>query len=146
MAMIAHSDWLTAEEAAQYLKVKPRTLLLATIPIAVCARFERNPMRRVRHKKGSVVFDRRRKVWNYLYCDDGVRRTKPIGTIRDYPTKAAAWRAVDLLCLAPVTTPATTVPTVKVVAERYEAEKLPTRSETARVYKSWLHNHILPKW
>ncbi len=28
MAMIAHSDWLTAEEAAQYLKVKPRTLLL----------------------------------------------------------------------------------------------------------------------
>ncbi len=103
-------------------------------------------MRRVRHKKGSVVFDRRRKVWNYLYCDDGVRRTKPIGTIRDYPTKAAAWRAVDLLCLAPVTTPATTVPTVKVVAERYEAEKLPTRSETARVYKSWLHNHILPKW
>ena len=28
MAMILQSEWLTAEEAAKYLKVKPRTLLL----------------------------------------------------------------------------------------------------------------------
>jgi excisionase family DNA binding protein len=28
MVMIAHSEWLTAKEAARYLKVKPRTLLL----------------------------------------------------------------------------------------------------------------------
>ena len=28
MPIVAHSDWLTAKEAARYLKVKPRTLLL----------------------------------------------------------------------------------------------------------------------
>ena len=29
---------------------------------------------------------------------------------------------------------------------RYEAEKLPPRSNTARVYRAWLKNHILPYW
>ncbi len=28
MPIVAHSEWLTAKEAARYLKVKPRTLLL----------------------------------------------------------------------------------------------------------------------
>jgi len=32
------------------------------------------------------------------------------------------------------------------LAKRYEAEKLPTRSNTARVYRAWLNNHILPYW
>lgn len=103
-------------------------------------------MKRARHKQGSVVLDRRRKVWNYLYCDGGVRRTKLIGPTRDFPSKAAAWRAVESIRISLVAKPADSVPTVKALAERYEAEKLPSRSETARVYKSWLHNHILPQW
>lgn len=32
------------------------------------------------------------------------------------------------------------------LAERYELEKLPTRSNTARVYRAWLTNHIVPYW
>ena len=32
------------------------------------------------------------------------------------------------------------------VIERYEAERMPSRHSTARVYRSFLHNHILPEW
>lgn len=32
------------------------------------------------------------------------------------------------------------------LAEHYERERLPSRHSTARMYRSWLHNHILPKW
>ncbi len=103
-------------------------------------------MKRARHQQGSVVFDKRRKVWNYMYCENGVRRTKLIGLLRDFPSKAAAWRAVESIRQALAKPTKSTVLTVKELAQRYEAEKLPTRSETARVYRSWLHNHILPQW
>jgi integrase len=32
------------------------------------------------------------------------------------------------------------------VLARYEAERMPSRHSTARVYRSFLNNHILPKW
>lgn len=32
------------------------------------------------------------------------------------------------------------------LAKRYEAERFPTRSDTARVYRSWLNARILPTW
>src|SRR5207248_9710100 len=38
------------------------------------------------------------------------------------------------------------VQTVAELAESYELEKLPTRSNTARVYRAWLTNHIVPYW
>ena len=36
--------------------------------------------------------------------------------------------------------------TVRSLAARYEQERLPLRHSTARMYRSWLRNHILPKW
>lgn len=35
---------------------------------------------------------------------------------------------------------------MRAIAARYEAERLPSRKCTARVYRSWLHKHILPEW
>ena len=32
------------------------------------------------------------------------------------------------------------------VIARYEAERMPSRHSTARVYRSFLKNHVLPKW
>ena len=48
---------------------------------------------RQRQRCGSVVLDKRIKTWNFFYWDDGVRRSKRIGTTKEYPTKASAWRA-----------------------------------------------------
>jgi integrase len=101
-------------------------------------------MRASRHKVGSVRFDKRRKTWNYLWYQDGQRRSKLIGNKQEYPTKAAAWGSVDRL---PVAAPVKAVqPTMREVIARYEAERMPSRHSTARVYRSFLNNHVLPKW
>ena len=103
-------------------------------------------MKRARHKQGSVVLNKRNNTWFYLWCEDGHRRSKLIGSLRDYPTKAAAWCMADGMRSTLVNQKVSGIPTVNALAALYEAERLPSRSETARVYRSWLHNHILPHW
>ena len=103
-------------------------------------------MKRARHKQGSVVLNRRNNTWFYLWCEDGHRRSKLIGSLRDYPTKAAAWHIADEMRSTLVDQKVSNTPTVRALAARYEVERLPSRSETARVYRSWLQNHILPHW
>lgn len=101
-------------------------------------------MRVQRHASGSVRYDKRRKTWNYLWYDGPTRRSKRIGTKQDFPTKAAAWKAVERL---EVQQPKTeNGDTVRSVIARYEAERMPSRHSTARVYRSFLTNHILPEW
>ena len=103
-------------------------------------------MKRARHSQGSVVFDRRRDVWNYLYCDGGVRHTRTIGPTSDYPTKAQAWAAVVNLKGRNQTAKEAATLTVRDIAKRYESERMPTRKETRRVYLSFMNNHVLPRW
>src|ERR1019366_6157041 len=101
-------------------------------------------MRVQRHSSGSVRYDKRRKTWNYLWYDGPTRRSKRIGTKQEFPTKAAAWKEVESL-----ETPQQEIlrgDTVRSVTTRYEAERMPSRTSTARVYRSFLKNHILPKW
>jgi integrase len=92
-----------------------------------------------------VRFDRRRKTWNYLWYEAGTRRSKLIGNKQQYPTKAAAWKAVEVFQIRPANTTATGA-TVRDVVARYGAERMPTRHSTAYVYRSFLKNHILPRW
>lgn len=103
--------------------------------------------RAARFKTGSVVFDRRRRTWNFLRYENGKRRTTVIGAKQQFRTKSAAWNAVASL---PKTMKAPTSPhpgaTVGAIAARYESERLPSRFSTARMYRSWLRNHILPHW
>ena len=103
-----------------------------------------------RHKRGSVVFDKRRKAWSFLWWENGKRRFRQIGTLKEYATKGAAWRAAESLQSEAfgqtLETPKLESDTVRALAMRYEQERLPSRHSTARMYRSWLHNHILPKW
>ncbi len=101
-------------------------------------------MRVQRHSTGSVRYDKRRKTWNYLWYDGGVRRSKRIGTKQELPTKAAAWKEVERLRMQPAKKENNE--TVRSVIVRYQEERMPTRHSTARVYCSFLHNHILPRW
>jgi integrase len=100
--------------------------------------------RAARFQTGSVVFDKRRKTWNYLWCQDGKRRSKLIGTLQEYPTKGAAQRAA-LLIKRPEPQPRIAL-TVRALVTQYRTEKMPTRIDTRRSYELWLNNHILPKW
>jgi hypothetical protein len=100
-------------------------------------------MRAQRRALGCVRYDMRRGTWNYLFYDHGKRRSKLIGTKRQYPTKAAAWKAVGAIHKMPQQINGETV---RDVSTRYQAERMPTRLCTARVYRSFLNNHVLPKW
>jgi integrase len=103
-------------------------------------------MRVQRHASGSVRYDKRRKTWNYLWYDGATRRSKLIGSKQEFPTKAAAWKEVERLHLGQQETPNGNGVTVQDVITRYEAERMPTRQSTARVYRSFLKNHVTPQW
>ena len=104
-------------------------------------------MKRARLQKGSVVFDKRRRTWNFLWCENGHRRTKLIGSARKFPTKTSAWRAAEpfrRLVENPVGS--NSVATVNNMVAQYRSEKMPRRLSTRRGYEAWLNNHILPRW
>jgi integrase len=105
--------------------------------------------RAARVKQGSVVYNRRFGTWNFLWCENGKRRSKVIGNRRQLPTKAAAWRAVEALrdSLATKQQEKPVVLnelTVKNLVARYRAEKMPRRASTKRGYESWLNNYVIP--
>jgi integrase len=101
-------------------------------------------LRARRYKRGSVRYDKRRGTWNYLWYESGQRRSKLIGTRQQYPTKAAAWKAVESIPTQPRNEPHAV--TVKTLVEHYREEKMPARYSTRRGYNAWLNNHVLPRW
>jgi integrase len=103
-------------------------------------------LRAKRYARGTVRYDKRRGTWNYLWYDGPVRRSRRIGTKQDFPTKAAAWAAVERTCQEQAPKPPAKGETLRAVAKQYELERMPTRVSTARVYRSVLHHHVLPKW
>jgi integrase len=97
-----------------------------------------------------VVLDKRIRTWNFFFWENGKRRSKTIGTVGQYPTKASAWRAAKPLRDAVETQTQVSIigatPTVKALIEQYRLEKMPQRYSTRRGYNAWLNNHIIPKW
>jgi len=103
--------------------------------------------RAARHKTGSVVFDKRRKTWNFLWWENGKRRSKRLGTLRELPTKSTAWEASKPSPSGKaVPQTSTEAPTVETLVNHYRQEKMPKRFSTNHGYESWIRNHILPKW
>jgi integrase len=92
-----------------------------------------------------VRYDKRRRTWNYLWYEGPIRRSKRIGTKQEFPTKAAAWKEIERLEIQP-RSQTQMGETVRSVIERYQAERMPSRHTTARVYNGVLRNHIMPKW
>ena len=101
---------------------------------------------RERHSSGSVLFDKGRNKWRFLQWVNGKRKSRVLGTRQEFPTKAAAWREAERIDLTTQPTATNEADTVRALAARYEAERFPTRYDTARVYRSWLKKHILPEW
>lgn len=103
-------------------------------------------MKRARFSTGSVVFDKHISKWRFLQWVDGRRRSQVIGTKQEFPTKTAARQYAERLRLSQAQPITNDAHTVKVLAARYVAERFPTRHDTARVYRSWLNNYVLPEW
>src|SRR5712692_1986755 len=119
---------------------------------AVRCRTEESSMRQ-RQRSGSVVLDKRIKTWNFFFWDNGRRRSKKIGTTKEYPTKASAWRAAQPLrqmvenqAKVSNAVPAANNTTVKTLVELYRTEKMPKRKMTRQGYNTWLNHYIVPTW
>ena len=101
--------------------------------------------RALRIQQGSVVLNKRFGTWNFLWCEDGHRRSKVIGSARELPTKASAWRAAESLRKALHQSESRGILTVRSLVEHFRQEKMPRRYSTRRGYETWL-KHILPRW
>lgn len=98
-----------------------------------------------RTRNGSVVLDRRSKVWNFHWWDDGKRRSKVLGR---FPTKTAARDAAQVLRgqLSKAPPAPNHVPTVAALVDQYRVEKMPKRYSTRRGYEVWLRGYVIPRW
>jgi integrase len=104
-----------------------------------------------RNNGGSVVLDKRSGNWQFFYWENGGRRSKNIGHISKYPTKAAAFKAAKPYRQAVENQVFATIrneksATVTNLIAHYRDEKMPKRPETRRGYEKWFRNHIEPKW
>ncbi len=96
-----------------------------------------------RIRTGSVVQDKRSKVWNFFWWENGKRKCKVLGR---FLTKAAAWKAARPLRDATETKTILTCPRIGELVPQYRIEKMPQRASTRRGYEVYLQKHILPKW
>ena len=102
--------------------------------------------RRARKPKGSVVFNRLRATWNFLWCEGNQRRSYRLGTLAELPTKADAEKKAETVRRDFRLQRERAVVTVKELVEQYRIEKMPQRASTRRGYEIYLRLYILPKW
>ncbi len=92
------------------------------------------------------MFNRKYGTWNFLWVENGRRRSQLIGTLQEYKTKEAASLAAEALRQA-LNEPRTGgLPTLRSLVKEFRREKMPERFSTQQGYNSWLNNHILPRW
>ena len=106
-------------------------------------------MRRTRYQYGNVTREKRKRsadIWVYRFYDySGAHKKVLIGSVDQYPTKAAAMKAAEpLRAMANPDDPR--VLTLGAVLDHYIQEEMPERTSTRTFYLPWLNNYIRPKW
>lgn len=101
---------------------------------------------RTRKPKGSVVFNKRFGTWNFLWLEDGHRRSRKLGDISELRTHEAALKKAEAVRMELRFQLNDSRLTVNTLAEEYRAEKMPPRASTRRGYEAWLDNYVLPRW
>ena len=95
---------------------------------------------RAQKPKGSVVYNRSRATWNYLFMESGKRKSRKLGTLSDLPTKADAIRKAEVVKRERRLVAGRSVPTVAQLVEGYKAERMPKRYSTSR--SNWLEGKL----
>ncbi len=95
--------------------------------------------------KAHIVLSRTRGTWQLRYAENGARKQKQLGTVRDWPTLEDAEKAnTHLLNL--YNKALKQVPTVGELVRQFRIEKMSQRLSTKLACDSRLRNHILPRW
>jgi integrase len=103
-------------------------------------------LKRARKPKGSVVFNKARGTWNFLWPEAGQRKSRKLGTLAELPTRADALRKAEAVRRELRLVSERTGVTVNQLVQQYREEKMPSRMDTRRAYEVWLSNHIIPRW
>lgn len=110
----------------------------------------KNRLKRATYQNGSISLDKRDKYWYFRWRENGVRKSKTLGTLAELPSKAAAQREADSQGLVSFVNSECTekapVITIGAIVQRYLTEKLPQRFSTRAAYQYNLNNHVIPKW
>jgi hypothetical protein len=87
--------------------------------------------------------------WRYHADVSGSAGTKPavvVGDVTRYPTKSEAWKAAEGIRLAVGNPVQPDLVTFGGLINCFLREALPERKGTADCYRSWVLNHINPRW
>jgi integrase len=114
---------------------------------------------RTRFQNGSLTMKKRatkERVWEFRYYEidsrgQSRRRAVTVGSFKKYPTESAARKSpivqAALLCAnAEQPRLRVTIPSFGAVLARYKKEEMPARHSTRAAYRSYLKNHIEPRW
>ena len=101
---------------------------------------------RARKPKGSIVYNRARSTWNFLWVEGGKRRSRKLGTLAELPTKAHAVKKAETVGRNLNALAERSMLTVRQLVERFRAERMPERFSTRYGYEAWIKNHIIPRW
>jgi integrase len=88
-------------------------------------------------------------VWNYRSTTPVGKRKENsviVGSVQQYPSEADAWKAAEGLRLSINNPRPAEEITFGAVIDRYIREAIPKRRVTQSRYRSWLRNHIKPRW
>lgn len=98
-----------------------------------------------RYIKGTI--ERRGDVYFLRYREGGERKRARIGLVRNFPKQRDIERAAAVI-RERLNGSASQLErrTMAALATRYEIEELPQRPSTAKNYRHYLKNHILPQW
>src|SRR6185437_11914712 len=110
--------------------------------------------KRARHQFGWLEKRKRKRgpeVWVWRYHEDacGRKGKKPavvVGDVRQFPTKSEAWEAAEGIRLGVGKPVQSDLVTFGALINRFLREALPERKGTADRYRSWILNHINPRW
>jgi len=101
---------------------------------------------RARKPKGSIVYNRTRGTWNFLWVEDGKRKSRKLGTLGELPTRVDAIQKAETIRRNLRLIAERSILTVRLLVERFRAERMPERFSTRYGYEAWIKNHILPRW
>jgi integrase len=113
--------------------------------IANCALREEDKLR-ARKPKGSIVHNKTRGTWNFLWVEDGKRKSRKLGTLAELPTRIDAVQKAETVRRNLRLTAERSILTVRQLVERFREERMPERFSTRYGYEAWIKNHILPRW
>jgi integrase len=102
-----------------------------------------------RYQQGCLYREKRKSgpdIWVFRFREGQTNRKEKVGTVEQFPTKAKALKACELL-RANINRETRTPRTVTELVAHYAAKELPKKTPyTAEVYMGYLNTWILPNW